>query len=593
MSLLGRLFSSNANRFGGRDAIIYKDQRLSYTDLDVRVRAMRAELSRYGFSRGEILPILATRCVDYVAVVLACSAMEIAYVPIDPVNPDDRISAMVDMLGCSHILSLGEARIPQLPAIAVLILDDNGSLLAVNATERRSVTQSAGGGLDLAIMFTSGTTGTPKGVRITHEGVNNLVASVGTWLPEGGGRFVHHSSIGFDAALFELWVPLLTGGSVVLNASPFDADTLTEVVSRSGCDTLLLTTSLFHLVVAHRPEMLHAVGTLFVGGETMKPAHAARALELHPALTLINGYGPTENTVFSTLHVVRPDDLASGAPLPIGRPLGHVIARVMGDDLTELPSGHAGELWLGGRNLSPGYLDPEKSREAFVQHNGSRFYRTGDIVLQDERGLLHYQGRADAQVKVKGYRVEIDEIERLLTTMAAVAQCAVLASSMNDIETRLICFIVVDQGHAAPDITTIQSFLSRSLPHYMIPSQVEIVPTLPFTVNGKLDRRSLLAGLTAGSPSILTSQSPDPLAARVMTTFGDILGRGRLSPDDSIYALGGSSLSVVVAQAMLDAAFEIRSDLKRLMLLHTVGQWIDFYRLAIRDAQKPTKSGMS
>lgn len=576
MCVVAESFEEACNIAPERVAVLDGDLAVTYGELRHKVDVLCTDLKSAGFAAGCVLPMLPTRCLDYVVVLLACSRLGIVYVPIDPVNPRDRVGAMLSQLGCRHLLTLGPVDdIPEDPLVSRLMIVQ-GKLRRVGP----DLVHVTGADLadDLAIMFTSGTTGVPKGVRISHRGVVNLVDAVRTYIPQGCGRYLHHSSVGFDAALFEMWLPLLTGGCVTLNSAPFNVDIMSEMVERSGCDVLLLTTSLFHLVAMHRPTILENVRVLFVGGETLKPEHAGKILSLYPTIVLINGCGPTENTVFSTLHRVCPEDLVSGEPIPIGRPLRNVTTKVVAPNFTEVRDGEVGELLLGGDNLALGYIDGGQTEKSFLQLETGRYYRTGDHVQQDAKGVFHYRGRIDEQVKIKGYRVETVEIEHALGGYPGIAQCVVLATPMNAIEMRLICFLILENEKLAPSVDDINEFLRDRLPHYMVPSQAIAVPELPITKNGKLDKAKLLS-LVFDKSAINRKPSRELDAdTLVISVLQEILGATDLKLDDSLYTLGGSSLSVAMAHAALDRALDVTSPFDQVVTLDKVSQWVAFYK---------------
>lgn len=446
-------------------AAVAEDASITYQQLHERVLGLCEQLTQRGLADTPCLPLVANRCLDYLVTLLACAKLGLAYVAIDPGTPAKRIVAQLDQLGCNHVLLLDQPEAVNLdPRLTHLRLDESGALSAQGPAFRRPTRPYPMDIDPLTVMFTSGTTGVPKGVLIGQDGLLNLVENVQRQVQGLARNYVHHSSIGFDAALFEVWVPLLTGACVTLHKPAFNIETLCEAVQKARCDVLLLTTSLFHLVAQHRLHMLAAVRVLYVGGEVLKPVHARALLAANPGITLINGYGPTENTVFSTWHSLGTLKDAQAQVIPIGHLLGQVYAKVVNADLREVTPGTSGELLLGGRNLALGYLDVELTRKRFLRLPEGIYYRTGDYVIEDEHGVFRYQGRIDEQVKIHGYRVELAEVEQGLMQLPGIAQAVVLARAMNPLESCLHAFIVFQHGWPDTDEGKLLSLLSSRLP---------------------------------------------------------------------------------------------------------------------------------
>ena len=559
------------------DAIAVVDEGISTTfeQLHEQVLERCEQLIRQGLADGPCLPLIASRCLPYLVTLLACCKLGVAYVCIDPGTPAKRIVAQLDQLDCHHLLLLGQASNLNIdPQLTHFRLDDTGTLIAQGPAFRRPARQLLPNASIVTVMFTSGTTGAPKGVRISHEGLLNLVENVQGQVQGKARHYVHHSSIGFDAALFEVWVPLLTGACVTLHAPAFNIETLAECVKTAQCDVLLLTTSLFHLVAQHHLPMLDAVRVLYVGGEVLKPVHARALLANNPGITLVNGYGPTENTVFSTWHSLSSlKDLEADA-IPIGRRLNRVYAKVVDANLEQVPPGTLGELLLGGSNLAQGYLDDTLTLTRFLPMSEGIYYRTGDYVIEDEHGVFRYQGRVDEQVKIHGYRVEIAEVEHGLTQLPGIAQAVVLARPMNALESCLQAFIVFQHGWPDTDEGKLLSLLAGRLPHYMLPTRIHRLFELPVTANGKVDKRALHA--LASEPHT-TDTHAHGTGSAVLQTWSDILGTRNLQLENSIYTYGASSLSVVMAHTQINQILGRKTPFDEVARLNTLQEWVQYY----------------
>lgn len=555
-------------------AVVAEDAAITYQQLHERVLALCEQLTQRGLADTPCLPLVANRCLDYLVTLLACAKLGLAYVAIDPGTPAKRIVAQLDQLGCNHVLLLDQPEAVNLdPRLTHLRLDESGALSAQGPAFRRPTRPYPMDIDPLTVMFTSGTTGVPKGVLIGQDGLLNLVENVQRQVQGLARNYVHHSSIGFDAALFEVWVPLLTGACVTLHKPAFNIETLSEAVQKARCDVLLLTTSLFHLVAQHRLHMLAAVRVLYVGGEVLKPVHARALLAANPGITLINGYGPTENTVFSTWHSLGTLKDAQAQVIPIGHLLSQVYAKVVDADLREVTPGTSGELLLGGRNLALGYLDVELTCKRFLRLPEGIYYRTGDYVIEDEHGVFRYQGRIDEQVKIHGYRVELAEVEQGLMQLPGIAQAVVLARAMNPLESCLHAFIVFQHGWPDTDEGKLLSLLSSRLPPYMLPSRIHRLFELPVTANGKVDKRALQSLADEQAVHI----APHPAGSAVLEAWSSILGTRDLRPENSIYTYGASSLSVVMAHTRINQTLGRKTPFDEVARLNTLQEWVQYY----------------
>ncbi len=403
-------------------------------------------------------------------------------------------------------------------------------------------------------MYTSGSTGSPKAVEVTHRNVVRLLDDPAFAAFGPGTRTLHAASTAFDAATLEIWGPLLNGGTVVTLAERPHPDALAAAVAEDGVDTLWLTAGLFHELVDRRPECLGRVRQLLAGGDVLSPDHVAQALAALPADgRLLNGYGPTETTVFALTHELRPGDALDG-PVPLGRPVQGAVCEVRDAAGHPAPVGVAGELWIGGDGVARGYgNDPELSAERFPETAGERRYRSGDRVYRDADGLLHFLGRADRQLKIRGFRVEPGEVEAVLREHPGVADAAVDAREERG-ETALVAYLVAAEG-AELDPAELRGHAAARLPAAMLPSAWVTMPRLPLTANGKLDRERLpaperhhlaTAATTAAAPS-------SDREREVVAAFEAVLGVSPVGVDDDFFALGGHSLLAVELFSRLEA----------------------------------------
>ncbi|HEU4726876.1 MAG TPA: amino acid adenylation domain-containing protein, partial [Kofleriaceae bacterium] len=400
------------------------------------------------------------------------------------------------------------------------------------------------------IMYTSGSTGKPKGVQIEHRSIIRLVGRVSYVRLDADTRFLHAAPLGFDASTLELWGPLLHGGACVVYGDPVPTGRgLSRVIAAHGVTTMWLTAALFNSVVDEDPRLLSGVHQLFTGGETLSPSHVRRALAALPGTELVNGYGPTECTTFTTTYAI-PRDIPPDAPIPIGRPIADTQVYVLNRAGQPVPIGIAGELYVGGLGVARGYLArPELDAEKFVaDHLGGRperrLYRTGDRVRWRPDGAIDFLGRADGQVKLRGFRIELGEIEARLGALPGVAACAVMIRDDGPTGKRLVAYVVPAPG--AEDVTgapALRAQLARTLPEFMVPSAFVSLAALPVTANGKVDRARLPAPASSRPELAQPYRAPSSeREAAICRAFAELLGIDQVGVLDGFFELGGNSL---------------------------------------------------
>jgi amino acid adenylation domain-containing protein len=394
------------------------------------------------------------------------------------------------------------------------------------------------------VLFTSGSTGEPKGVGVCHRAVLDL-AGDSAWQRPAHRTVLQHSTQAFDAATYEMWVPLLGGGRVVL-APPgeLDGPALERLVADHGITAVWLTAGLFRLLAEESPRSFAGLREVWAGGDVV-PAQAVRkVMAACPGLVVANGYGPTETTVFAARHLM-PAPHAVPDTVPIGRPMDGMRAYVLDSALRPVPPGLAGELHLAGAGLARGYLGrPEATAERFVAAPfgapGERMYRTGDLVRWTDEGELLFLSRADDQVKIRGFRIEPGEIESALAGHPAVAQCCVLAREDQPGVKRLTAYVVPPCGVLAPAPAELRAHLAPLLAEYQIPAVFVALSELPLTPNGKVDRRALPI-----PEATTTSESRAPRTPReelLCALYAQVLGVEAVGAEDSFFELGGDSI---------------------------------------------------
>jgi acyl-coenzyme A synthetase/AMP-(fatty) acid ligase len=399
-------------------------------------------------------------------------------------------------------------------------------------------------------MYTSGSTGVPKGVVARHCDVAAL-AGDGRWGGGGHERVLMHSPVAFDASTYEVWVPLAGGGTVVIAPrQQLEPVLLEQLVAWYGVSAVFVTTALFNLVAAVRPVALAGLRVVLTGGEAASAEAMRQVLAACPGLVLGHVYGPTETTTFATCFEMRAAVDVPQLP-PIGRGIDNTRVFVLDELLCPVPAGVAGELYIAGAGLARGYLGRAGlTAERFVGCpfgvGGERMYRTGDVVRWAGGGQLVFAGRADEQVKVRGFRIEPAEIESVLAGCPGVGQVAVTVRDEGPGDKRIAAYLTAagPGTDAAVLAAAAREHAAARLPGYMLPSAVVVLGSLPVTVNGKVDKAALPAPDYAAAAG--AGRGPATVTEEILCgAFAQVLGVERVGAEDDFFALGGHSLLAV------------------------------------------------
>ncbi|MEW2527592.1 amino acid adenylation domain-containing protein [Streptomyces sp. NPDC047071] len=539
-------------------AVSCGDVSLTYRELDSRADRWARALRRRGVDEESVVAVMLPRSVELVVAFLAVVRAGGVYFPLDPGHPTERLA--ITLRDARPVLSLTEAALVgnALEGIGPQVFPEDLDAVPVSGGEFRMPRPD-----QLAyVMTTSGSTGAPKGTGITHRDVVDL-ARDRRWRGGAHARVLAHSPLTFDASVYELWVPLLGGGHVVMDrpgSGELTPDRLAELVRSHGITAVFLTTALFNLLVGEDTRCLAGLREVWTGGERGSASAFRHAVRACPETEFMHVYGPTEATVFALCHPVEPTERL-GADVPVGRPMEDVRAHVLDDGLHAVRPGCAGELYLSGAGLARGYVrQAALSAERFVAcpfgPPGERMYRTGDVVALTEDGELVFRGRADDQVKVRGFRIEPGEVEAALLTHPGVAQAFVVAREGSGRGRHLVAYVVatgatgagwgagggdiaVDSGFQAGEL---REFVAGRLPEYMVPAAVVVLDRSPLTPNGKVDRAALPAPVF--TPREYRSPgTPDEEA--LCGLFAAVLGLDRVGVDDDFFGMGGDSIQSI------------------------------------------------
>ena len=532
------LFQAQVDETPFATAAVFDGTVLTYRELDERANRLANHLVELGAGPGVPVAIYLERSLDMIVATLAVLKAGGAYIPLDTSYPEERLAFMLEDAG-APLLITRERWLGLFPRESVrpVCLDRDADLLARRGSSApvvRTMPESLA-----YVIYTSGSTGRPKGVAVPHKAIVRLVRSTNYVDVRPDDVIAQASNTSFDAATFEIWGALLNGARMVgvskdTLLSPRD---LASQIRRDGITILFLTTALFNQVVRELPDAFEPLRTLLFGGEAVDPATVRLCLRTGPPERLLHVYGPTESTTYASWHLV--DDVPPDATtVPIGQPLGNTTLMVLDPELSLVPVGVTGELYVGGDGLAWGYLNrPELTAERLVPDpfGDGRLYRTGDLVRRRADGAIEFLGRADFQVKVRGFRIELGEIESALVSHPDVRDAAVLAFGEGG-DKRLVAYV-------AGSGEDLRDYLADRLPAFMVPSGWVFLDALPLNPNGKVDRRALARiepeVEEASSAYVAPRTAPEELLAGV---WADLLGASRVGALDDFFELGGHSL---------------------------------------------------
>ncbi|WP_246886407.1 amino acid adenylation domain-containing protein [Streptomyces sp. GESEQ-4] len=550
-------------------ALIESERTTTYAALNADADAWAAQLTAAGVSAGSLVPVLLPRSTELVTALLAVLKTGAAYALLSPDWPEPRIKDVLQELGPPLLIAAAGRTAPEDSPVRVWSPPDGQ---AAAPPDFRPASVDAGD--PCCVFFTSGTTGRPKGVLSPHRATARLFQQGGIARFTDSTVMPLAAAIPWDAFSLELWSVLLNGGTSLVVTDPYLSPVaLADAVARHGADTAWLTSSLFNMIVDEAPDAFRGIRQLAIGGERLSAAHVRRFLRDHPDVVLLNGYGPVECTVFATTHRITEADCDRPGGIPLGRPVPGTQIHVL-DGARPCAVRETGEICLAGDGLALGYLGDTALTDAKftcvrIDGHDVRIYRTGDLGYWDEDGLLHYQGRADRQLKIRGHRVEPAEVERQVEQLVPeVRHCRVLARGDASLgERELVAFCV--PVRAGDPLDSAPAVLHDALVPYQRPAVVVSVDAFPVTAQGKLDERALLALAPAAAPAVASAAeeaaSPsscadvrpadlrDPVVRAVAEAFATALDREVLPLDVPFVALGGTSLGAGRLCARLSA----------------------------------------
>ncbi len=573
---IAELFEEQAILFPDKTALVFKEKTFTYRELNERANQIAWRLRESGADKNSPVGLLVEKSAEMIVAILGILKAGSGYLPIDPEYPEERINFMITDSGCRIILTNSEKSDKVNVAGTVLLrLDSESTYHIEKSNPVISNTPS-----DLAyIIYTSGTTGTPKGTIINQQGVVRLVRDTNYIDIKADDRVLQSSAIVFDASVEEIYGALLNGATlyVIDKENLLDPGSLGDFLAENKISYVDLTSALFTQIAEARTDIFHNVSTLVLGGDVVSVVHANKVRKDNPGLTLINTYGPTENSCNSTYYIIDKD---FDHNIPIGKPISNSTAYIFDSDMNYLPVGVVGELYVGGDGVSPGYLNRDDLNKKFFMENprnpGERLYRTGDLARWLPDWNIDFRGRADNQLKIRGFRVELGEIESAINSIDGVIETVVKALKVEEGDYKLVAFINVPETFSMGKNDFIAKIKSK-LPSYMVPSAINYMHGFPTTINGKTDRKALVydtAELNKREKTDLTKSSQTERT--LIRIWSDVLKTSDISLSDNFFDIGGNSLLAISLTNRISKEFNIVLKALKVFELPTIRDQSEF-----------------
>src|SRR5262245_57805118 len=593
---LPQLFAAQAAATPDAVAVVFEGEQLSYGELEVRANQLAHHLRARGVGAESVVGVCLERSLELVVALIAILKAGGAYLPLDPGYPRERLNFMLADAAAAVLLTQSGLR-ERVEAPGVRRLELDGEAAAIAAHPKSAPADTVAPHNLAYVIYTSGSTGTPKGVAVTHGGLSNVLLAIQEQvLLDRHDRLMAVTTIGFDIAALELFLPLITGAGLAIAPREIvkDPPALARTIEKTGSTILQGTPTLWHALTTNGAEGLQGL-TMLVGGEPLTDRLSLALRGLGGRVT--NLYGPTETTIWSAVMALDDDDAQTP---PLGGPIWNTRIYVLDGCLEPVPVGVVGELYIAGAGVGRGYVGRGAlTGERFVADRygaaGMRMYRSGDLARWRGDGVLEFVGRADHQVKVRGFRIEPGEIEAALVRHESVSQAAVVARPDRAGGQQLVGYVVLAAG-ADGDAGGLRAHVGARLPDYMVPSSIVVLDRLPLTANGKLDRGALPAPEVRASVSRLARSPREELLCAL---FAEVLGLERVGIDDNFFALGGHSLLATRLISRMRSSLGVEVSIRSLFEAPTVAGLVERLgeagaaRAALRAVERPAEVPLS
>ncbi len=563
------IFQEQVKETPDHKAVISNSQSLTYKELNEKSNKLANFLLKNKCGKNSLIAVLADHDLSLAVNLLAILKIGASYIPIDPMSGIEHIKNI--LADCKPEVILVKKKYTKVikKITTSKIISPDGVAHDIENEDFQNLVCPFDSSQLAYIIYTSGTTGKPKGVMVTHKGIIRLVKNTNYISIKSFDKVAQAANISFDAATFEIWGALLNGATLieVSKDSLLNPIKFSRFLKNKKISILFLTAPLFHEHVSNMPEMFSNLTYLLVGGDVVKPEKVQKLIQCEAGSPkyILNGYGPTENTTFTTTYLMSENNLYSDS-IPIGKPISNTTAYILDEHLLPTPLGVPGQLFTGGDGVAIGYLNNvELTNEKFINNpfleNGNdRLYKTGDIARWTPEGTIDYLGRIDKQVKIRGHRVELEGIEKIVLKNGNILQCVVIEAKEKNQENYLIAYLVKDKSVGNNVLSEIKRELSKTLPDYMIPRFFLIVNKIPLTLNGKIDFKKL--PLPDKDKREYQSQYVPPsseIEQKLCTIWAKLFFLKKVSVLDDFFDLGGHSL--LLTKLILDVKRMFNFDL--------------------------------
>jgi len=568
-----QLFEEQVKKTPDQIAVVYENERMTYSELNVAANRLASYLSSQGAQEDQSVALFVERGLDMIIGLLAISKTGATYLPLDPIYPKARLTMIVEDAKPVILLTQRSLTDSAPESSAKLIFIDNQSVYEKTSSNNLSFGNSQ---KPAYILYTSGSTGKPKGVPIKHLAVVNLVNSMGKLLEfSAQDILLAVTTISFDIAELEMYLPLFNGAKLVIGSqeTATDMELLAEKIEECGATVFQATPVTFKMLMINSWRGKKDL-KLIIGGEALSKDLVRELLPI--SREIFNSYGPTETTIYSVVRNLTADDATGEGYVPIGRPIDNTTLYVLNKKLMPVPIGIPGELYIGGDGISPGYLNlPNMTDERFIPNPFStepnqKIYKTGDLVQYFSDGNLVFLNRVDSQVKIRGFRIELGEIESAIAQFEAIKDNVVMVREDTPGNKKLIGYIILKENKEA-DLTGLQRFLATKLPNYMVPASFKIMDQFPVTLNGKIDRKLLPAPVETISQLSVNHIIPLTQTEKdLVLIWSEVLRIENIGISDNFFELGGNSLIATMLITRIKKMFSVRIPMRMMFKKQTI-----------------------
>ena len=551
-----QVFEDQVRKYPDKKAVIFNNDSLTYKQLNDKANQLANRLRESGVKANNLVALLTDKSVDMMVGMMGILKAGAGYVPIDPEYPEERMKFIFGDSGCKILITHKKYRDLPLDGITKYFLDAEETYHSDNSDPVHIITP-----MDLAyIIYTSGTTGTPKGSLIPHRGVVRLVCNTNyiEFKPED--NVLQTAAIVFDASTEEIFGALLNGSTlhIIDKQTVLDPNLFGDVLEKNNITIVDLSSALFTQIAEIRTDIFDNVRTLVLGGDVVSAPHVNKLRKSNHNITVLNTYGPTENSCNSTAYAINRD---FDYNIPIGKPISNSTAYIFDKNMKYQPIGIVGELYVGGDGVSLGYLNRDDlNKKSFVDNpynRGERLYKTGDLVKWLPDGNIEFHGRNDNQIKIRGFRIELEEIESTISDLDDIIETVIKPVKIQEGNYKLVAFLNVPESFKK-DVSEIDKIIKAKLPAYMVPSAYRLMNGFPKNINGKIDRKALhidIKDLEPGSGKKKETASMSETEKVIFKIWSEALQTEDFEINDSFFEVGGNSLLAISVFSKIQSAF--------------------------------------